>query len=65
MQIDAHHHFWQPARGDYGWIPEDNDILNRAYGPADIAPILPPPALTPLFWFRQRPAFMKQNICLD
>jgi L-fuconolactonase len=40
MQIDAHHHFWQPARGDYGWIPEDNDILNRAYGPADIAPHL-------------------------
>jgi L-fuconolactonase len=40
MQIDAHHHFWQPARGDYGWIPEDNVILNRAYGPADIAPHL-------------------------
>ncbi|MGB2487045.1 MAG: amidohydrolase family protein [Candidatus Puniceispirillaceae bacterium] len=40
MQIDAHHHFWQPTRGDYGWIPEDNDILNRAYGPADIAPHL-------------------------
>ena len=40
MQIDAHHHFWQPARGDYGWIPDDNDILNQAYGPADIAPRL-------------------------
>ena len=40
MQIDAHHHFWQPTRGDYGWMPEDNDILNRAYGPADIAPHL-------------------------
>jgi len=40
MQIDAHHHFWNPARGDYGWIPEDNSILNRAYTPADIAPHL-------------------------
>ena len=40
MQIDAHHHFWQPTRGDYGWMPEDNDILNRAYGPVDIAPHL-------------------------
>ena len=40
MQIDAHHHFWNPARGDYGWMPEDNDILYRPYGPADIAPHL-------------------------
>jgi len=40
MQIDAHHHFWNPARGDYGWMPEDNATLNRAYGPADIAPHL-------------------------
>ena len=40
MQIDAHHHFWHPARGDYGWMPEDNATLNRAYGPADLAPHL-------------------------
>jgi len=40
MQIDAHHHFWNPARGDYGWMPEDNSTLNRAYGPADLAPHL-------------------------
>ncbi len=37
MQIDAHHHFWNPARGDYGWIPEENTTLNRTYGPTDIA----------------------------
>lgn len=40
MQIDAHHHFWNPARGDYGWMPEDNDVLFRPYGPTDIAPHL-------------------------
>ena len=40
MQIDAHHHFWNPARGDYGWMPEDNEILYRSYGPADMAPNL-------------------------
>ena len=40
MQIDAHHHFWNRARGDYGWMPEDNDILCRSYGPADMAPHL-------------------------
>lgn len=38
--IDAHQHFWHPGRGDYGWMPKDNAILNRAYAPADLAPHL-------------------------
>lgn len=40
MRIDAHQHFWQPLRGDYGWMPKDNPILNRAYAPGDLAPAL-------------------------
>jgi len=40
MKIDAHQHFWQPLRGDYDWMPQDNAILNRAYRPADLAPAL-------------------------
>ena len=36
-QIDAHHHFWNPARGDYGWMPAEDPVLSRAYGPADLA----------------------------
>ena len=31
--IDAHQHFWHPARGDYGWIPEGDPILDRPYDP--------------------------------
>ncbi|WP_299596311.1 amidohydrolase [uncultured Tateyamaria sp.] len=38
MKIDAHHHLWQPARGDYDWMPKDNATLNRAYAPQDLAP---------------------------
>ena len=38
--IDAHQHFWNPARGDYSWIPPDNAVLNRVYRPADLAGIL-------------------------
>ncbi len=38
--IDAHHHFWQPDRGDYGWMPKDDPVLSRLYGPADMAPAL-------------------------
>ncbi|WP_147106987.1 amidohydrolase [Tateyamaria sp. syn59] len=40
MKIDAHHHLWQPARGDYDWMPKDNPVLNRVYAPGDLAPLL-------------------------
>ncbi|WP_420325243.1 amidohydrolase family protein [Mameliella sp.] len=34
--IDSHHHFWHPARGDYGWMPADDPVLSRPYHPADL-----------------------------
>jgi L-fuconolactonase len=40
MQIDAHQHFWHPGRGDYGWMPADDPILSRPYGPAELWPQL-------------------------
>ena len=36
-RIDSHHHFWHPARGDYGWMPPDDPVLTRLYAPADLA----------------------------
>ena len=39
MQIDAHQHYWDPARGDYGWLTPDLDILYRTFGPADLKPL--------------------------
>ncbi|TFL16501.1 amidohydrolase family protein [Jannaschia formosa] len=40
MRIDAHHHLWQPLRGDHDWMPEGDPILDRQYAPADLAPVL-------------------------
>ena len=41
MRIDAHHHFWKVARGDYGWLTEKSfPTLYRDYMPADLAPML-------------------------
>lgn len=40
MQIDAHQHFWNPARGDYDWMPKGDPVLDRPYGPSDLAPEL-------------------------
>ncbi len=37
MKIDAHQHFWQPARGDYDWMPMGDPILDHPYLPADLA----------------------------
>ncbi len=44
--VDAHHHFWNPARGDYGWMPADDPVLSRVYMPADLAKALAPTELT-------------------
>src|SRR4029079_9212272 len=38
--VDAHHHFWDPARADYPWMTEDLGPIRRAFGPADLAPSL-------------------------
>jgi L-fuconolactonase len=40
MRIDAHLHYWQPSRGDYDWMPKDDPVLSRAYGPNDLQPAL-------------------------
>ncbi|HEY2543198.1 MAG TPA: amidohydrolase family protein [Gaiellaceae bacterium] len=37
MIVDAHQHFWDPARAQYPWM---TDELNRRYGPEHIDPIL-------------------------
>jgi L-fuconolactonase len=40
MRIDAHQHFWQTARGDYGWLTPASGTLWRDYMPTDLAPRL-------------------------
>ena len=40
VRIDSHQHFWNPSRGDYDWMPMDNEILARPYGPTDLEPHL-------------------------
>jgi L-fuconolactonase len=40
MQIDAHHHLWTLARGDYGWLTPDLAPIYRDFSLADLAPHL-------------------------
>lgn len=39
MIVDAHQHFWNPARGDYGWLTPDLPI-HRIYATDDLRPLL-------------------------
>ncbi|NML45100.1 amidohydrolase family protein [Ramlibacter sp. G-1-2-2] len=42
-RIDAHQHFWRPARGDYGWLRADEPALApllREFLPEDLLPLL-------------------------
>lgn len=38
--IDAHQHFWDPDRGDYGWLSGPFQPIRRSFVPADLAPSL-------------------------
>jgi len=38
-RIDAHQHFWNPERLDYGWLKPEMTSLYRTFGPADLAPL--------------------------
>jgi L-fuconolactonase len=43
VRIDAHQHFWQPARGDYGWLDPGVPGLARLcrdFLPEDLLPLL-------------------------
>ncbi|SOH94937.1 L-fuconolactonase [Monaibacterium marinum] len=40
VQIDAHQHFWQIARGDYDWMDDSVDPIRHDILPADLAPML-------------------------
>lgn len=37
MIIDAHQHFWNLSRTDYGWLTPDAGVLYRNYLPEDLA----------------------------
>lgn len=40
MRIDAHHHVWTLARGDYGWLTPALGPIHRDFVPDDLAPLL-------------------------
>jgi len=40
VRVDAHQHFWRPARGDYGWLEAAPPAIAREVLPDELAPLL-------------------------
>lgn len=40
LRIDAHHHFWDPARANYPWLTDDLAVIKRSFGPSDLEPLV-------------------------
>jgi len=41
LVVDAHHHFWDPARFDYAWMAgAETASLRRPFGPEELEPLL-------------------------
>jgi L-fuconolactonase len=38
-RIDAHQHYWDPSRGDYGWLTPQLPGLYRVHEPRDLKPL--------------------------
>jgi L-fuconolactonase len=38
--VDAHHHFWDPARATYPWMTDELSAIRRRFGPEDLIPEL-------------------------
>ena len=38
--VDAHHHFWDPARADYPWMTDELAAIRRRFGPEELRPLL-------------------------
>ena len=40
MIVDAHHHFWDPARAEYPWMTDEVALLRRRFGRDHLEPLL-------------------------
>ena len=42
MRVDSHHHFWNYAPEEYGWITDDKAVLKRDFGAKDLLAVIEP-----------------------
>ena len=65
MNIDAHQHYWDPSRGDYGWLTPALGPLYRAFGPEDLAPLRSAVGITRTVVVQAAPTLDETHYLLD
>jgi L-fuconolactonase len=65
MIIDAHQHFWQIARGDYGWLKPTIEPLYRDFMPKDMAPHLSQHGIDATILVQAAPTIAETEFLLD
>jgi len=63
--IDAHHHVWSLARGDYDWITPSLPTLNRDFSLADLAPLREQAGVTATVLVQAAPTLAETKYLLD
>ncbi len=65
MRIDAHHHFWTLARGDYGWLTSELAPIYRDFRLPDLAPHLAAAAIEGTILVQAAPTEAETMFLLD
>jgi L-fuconolactonase len=64
-RVDAHQHFWRPARGDYGWLTPDLTPLYRDFSPADLLPLMRAAGIDTTVLVQAAPTLAETEYLLD
>jgi len=65
MRIDAHHHLWTLARGDYGWLTPDLTPIYRDFHLSDLAPHLSAAGIEGTILVQAAPTEAESTFLLD
>jgi L-fuconolactonase len=63
--IDAHHHFWDPDRGDYPWMTGPVMPIHRIFTPEDLPPSLAPAGVAKTILVQTWSSFDESHAFLD
>ena len=64
MIVDAHQHFWDPVRGDYGWLKPDNPI-HRVFSADDLRPLMAQAGVDATIIVQAAPTLAESDYMLD
>jgi L-fuconolactonase len=63
--VDAHHHVWSLARGDYGWLTPELTPIYRDFSIADMAPLAQSTGITTSVLVQAAPTLAETRFLLD